>query len=53
MFSHGLLPIIIKPTRITPHSATLNDHIYTNKLYFTYKSRITITDLADHFGIFT
>ena len=30
LFSHGLLPIVTKPTRITCHSATLIDHIYTN-----------------------
>ena len=26
----GYLPIITKPTRVTDHSATLIDHIYTN-----------------------
>ena len=36
LFSHGLLPIVTKPTRITCHSATLIDHIYTN--YSTHLS---------------
>jgi len=53
MFSQGMLPLITKPTRITPYSATLIDHIYTNRLSYTYKSGIIITDLADHFGTFT
>ena len=53
LFSNGFLPLITKPTRITDHSATLIDHIYTNDLSSPYKSGIIITDLADHFGIFT
>ena len=31
LFSNGFIPEITKPTRITSHSATLIDHIYTNK----------------------
>ena len=31
IFSLGYIPLISKPTRITPHSATFIDHIYTNK----------------------
>ena len=53
MISHGLLPLITQPTRITHQSATLIDHIFTNMLNNTYTSGIMITDLADHFGIFT
>ena len=30
IFSHGFLPIISKPTRVTTSSATLIDHMYTN-----------------------
>ena len=29
VISHGFLPKITRPTRITPHSATLIDHIYS------------------------
>lgn len=29
LYSHDLLPVITKPTRITNHTATLVDHIYT------------------------
>ena len=52
MISHGLLPVITKPTRITKHSATLIDHIYTNIIQNTSSSGIILTDIADHFGTF-
>ena len=32
LYSHNLLPVITKPTRITNHTATLIDHIYTNSV---------------------
>ena len=53
IFALGMTPLITKPTRITEFSATLIDHIYTNNLKSNPKSGIIITDLADHFGIFT
>ena len=53
MFSLGFSPLITKPTRLTSHSATLIDHIYTDLLLDVCRSGIVITDVADHFGIFT
>ena len=53
LFSHGYLPLITKPTRVTDHSATLIDHIYTNKQTINATSGIIITDISDHFGIFS
>jgi hypothetical protein len=53
IFSQGFLPLIVKPTRLTSHSATLIDHIYTNKLEINATSGIVITDVSDHFGIFS
>ena len=50
--SHGFLPIITKPTRVTPASATLIDHIYTNNLTSPADAGVIVTDVADHFGIF-
>ena len=32
LYSYDLLPVITKPTRITSHTATLIDHIYTNTI---------------------
>ena len=55
VISHGFLPKITRPTRITPHSATLIDHIYSNDNRPTSQndiSGIIITDVADHFGTF-
>ena len=55
VISQGFLPKITRPTRITPHSATLIDHIYSNDNRPTsqnYTSGIIITDMADHFGTF-
>ena len=51
-FSQGCMPIITKPTRVTPYSSTLIDHIYINKQTNT-TSGIIRTDIADHFGIFS
>ena len=55
VISQGFLPKITRPTRITPHSATLIDHIYSNYNRPTSQnstSGIIITDVADHFGTF-
>ena len=45
--------MITKPTRVTDFSATLIDHIYTNKKNLNCKSGILVTDVSDHFGIFS
>ena len=44
--------LIDKLTRITKHSATLIDHIYTNDVKFSIVSGIIIDDLSDHLPIF-
>ena len=50
--SHGFVPMITKPTRLTHTSATLIDHIYTNCITTKSKSGIILNDVADHFGTF-
>ena len=52
IFANGFLPVITKPTRITNHSSTLIDHIYTNSKLDQFSSGIVTTDLADHYGVF-
>ena len=53
VISQGFLPKITRPTRITPHSATLIDHSNDNRPTFQNNiSGIIITDVADHFGTF-
>ena len=53
LFTNGILPTIIRPTRITHTSATLIDNIYIkhNKLE-NLKSGIILTDISDHLPIF-
>jgi len=51
IFSFGFSPVITLPTILESCSATLMDHIYTNKTQSTNLG-IIITDVADHFGVF-
>ena len=44
--------MITKATRITNHSATLNDHIYTNSPEKIIKSGICLADISDHLPCF-
>ena len=48
MLSLGLIPRISSPTRITPHSATNIDNIYSNNIINPISSGIIINDISDH-----
>ncbi|CAH3173499.1 unnamed protein product, partial [Porites evermanni] len=48
LLSLGFMPIITKPTRITDHTATLIDHIYTNTPEKLIKSGLCLADISDH-----
>ena len=50
--SNSFLPLIGKTTRITGHSASLIDNIYTNCSLADCDSGILCTDFSDHFPIF-
>jgi len=50
--SYNCLELITKPTRITPSSSTLIDHIYTTLPLYKVTSGIFINDLSDHLPIF-
>ena len=54
MFSNAFLPLITKPTRITPTSATLIDNIYSNDILgeSTQMQGIIYTYISDHLPIF-
>lgn len=52
MLSHFLLPLINRPTRITSHTASLIDNIFTNNTSESH-SGILITDISDHLPIYT
>ena len=52
MFRCGMIPVIIKPTRVTTHTATAIDCMFTNSLINTeIKSAIIKADISDHFPI--
>jgi len=52
IFSHGFLPVITKPTRLTPSSANLIDYIYTNNIPNPTEADVIVTDVTYHFGSF-
>ena len=52
MVSHYLLPRILQPTRVTDHSATIIDNIFTNATDFEALSGNILNQLADHFSQF-
>ena len=51
MISHGLLPTITLPTRLTDNSASLIDNIFSSfsNLQMLHSSGILISDISDHF----
>ena len=51
IYSLDLLPVITKPTRITNHTATLIDHIYTNNVNRLTSGIVTV-DISDHLPVF-
>ena len=53
LFAFGFLPMITKPTRITAHSATLIDNIFTNNTTVSSKNGLIISDISDHLPIFS
>ena len=52
MFSHGLLPVITRPTRIHHTSATLIDHIFESNHSGRHIAGIIVCSLSDHFPTF-
>ena len=52
LLTHGQLPLITLPTRITATTATVIDHISTSKKADSYDSGIIISSLSDHLPVF-
>ena len=52
MISHGLIPHITLPTRVTETSASLIDHIYSNINTDSLIAGTFKTDISDHFANF-
>ena len=51
LYSNNLLPLITKPTRLTYHTSTLIDHIYTNS-NLRVDAGIVLVDISDHLPVF-
>ena len=51
LYSNAFVPMITCPTRITSHTATLIDSIFTN--HFESASGLLLTDISDHLPIFS
>ena len=52
LFSYSFYPLISNPMRITSHTATLIDNIFTNQLSDNVFNGIVLNDLSDHIPIF-
>ena len=52
LISKSFIPLITLSTRIKQQSATLIDHIWTNKICKHYSTGIIINSLSDHFPVF-
>jgi len=52
MYSHSLIPLIVRPTRFGPDSCTLIDNILTNKPNDASISGLLISDISDHLPVF-
>ena len=52
LYSNDIIPVITKPTRITDHTKTLIDHIYTNTSISQIVSGIALSDISDHLPVF-
>ena len=52
IISKKFLPIINRPTRVTPHSCTLIDNIFCNRVDEVKSSGVIPTNISDHFPVF-
>jgi hypothetical protein len=52
MYANSFSPLITLPTRLTSHSATLIDNIFTNNLEKYAFSGLILSDISDHLPVF-
>ena len=52
MYGLGLYPLIDRPSRITTHSCTLIDNIFTNQINYSIRSGLLMNYITDHLPIF-
>ena len=53
MANHGFIQTVSRPTRITDHSATLIDHVFSNIPDCITSTNLVTHDLSDHLGVVT
>ena len=53
MYSNMLLPLITRPTRIIPHTATIIDNIFVNNFFVRSRSGLLFMDISDHLPVFS
>ena len=53
MFRFGMIPTINKPTRVTRHTTTAIDHVFTNTIMgnIGIKTAMVKADISNHFLI--
>ena len=52
MYSLGMFPLVLRPTRIGGSSATLIDHIWANNIDNVIGNGVIISNISDHFPVF-
>ena len=52
LYSEMFFPLILRPTRITTHKASLIDNIFTNDPLSHLISGLFVNDISDHLPIF-
>ena len=52
IYSNSFIPLITRPTRITAHTSTLIDNIFTNNFCSHLVSGLLFTDISDHLPVF-
>ena len=53
MAKYGFHQLIARPTRITSHSRTLIDHVYSNDIQNTLSCNVLTVDISDHLATLT
>ena len=51
-YSFSYIPTILKPTRVTEHSATILDNIFVNHCIKNIIAGLIYENISDHFPIF-
>ena len=53
MSKFGFFQLVARPTRVTSHSRTLIDHVYSNNVQQTLSCNVLTVDISDHFAVLT